>query len=483
MENKNIIWIIGIIAVLISAGIVYAGDPQTVGDLKLGDTVKYNGKETTITKIEPGADFSDNPSILGIELESGEYIRKVSDAPLSSASMTFVKRAGSATQPAPTPAPTTKPATGTTQPAPAAAPTPTPAQDKTTFGQLKAGDTVWYKGQQTKVSATVPATTNPNRIYVYLEAGGDPIVGNSNDQVASKGMTKNAPTAAGSGTTGTVNLPDQYSTGIGGQTSPAPTPAEEGKKPTAPASTARPFRTGVFISQFLAAYDQYRGLAKFGSLFMTSEHWEQHREKVNQAFCDTIIFAGTQCWTSRICDTQLYRNMPASVFAGRTPSGERVATASIQGEKSLPIAALDKNNLQIDMRVYKVTYAIRNPYDSQEMKYNVQFRTDDGHTFDWYDEQQTLGPGTSQAITEDSPLIDYGTYDYKEVCLIFNPSIVDYKNYPGRRIREWCADIAQYMGTATKPYPAAADDTAVTPETDATQPPAIPTAQNRREGF
>jgi len=263
-------------------------------------------------------------------------------------------------------------------------------------------------------------------------------------------------------------------------------PAAPGGTQTGPSPyTVRYYTRGA--ATFLAAYDQYPGFARFGSLFMTSDMWERHRENVNRAFCDTILLGGTQCWTSRICDTRLYRNMPSSVFAGRTPSGQRVATASIQGEKSLPIAAVDEQGMPVDKRKYKVTYAIRNPYEEQDIKYNIQFRTDDGNTYNWYTEWQSLSPGTyagtSATIAEDTPLLDYGTKDYKTVCIIFSPAIVDYHTFAGRKIKEWCSDIVQYMGTATRPYPDAADDTTVTPDPNAGQPPTVTTVPTGRPGF
>jgi len=214
------------------------------------------------------------------------------------------------------------------------------------------------------------------------------------------------------------------------------------------------------VTRFLAYYDQYSGFARFGSLFFTNEQWEQRREKINQLFCDTILLGGTQCWTSRICDTQLYPLVPRSVFAGRTPSGERQATASIQAEKSLPILAVDDTGKQITLRLYKITYAINNPYEEQELKYNVQLRTADEYKINWFSEHKNA-PGQR---TEANPLLEYGRNDYIEACLVFTPAIIDYQNYHGRRTREWCTPIIEYTGTATKPYPTASDEPETTPE-------------------
>lgn len=227
-------------------------------------------------------------------------------------------------------------------------------------------------------------------------------------------------------------------------------------------STGEP-RPLVAASQFLTYYEEYKGFARFGSLFFTSDGWERHREKINQIFCDTILLGGTQCWTSRICDTQLYPLVPRSVFAGRTPSGERTATASIQGEKSLTIQGVDDFDNPVTLRLYKTTYAINNPYEEQTIEYNIQYRTEDGFKINWFNDSQTIPPGTSAKRTEANPLIDYGKNDYTEACIIFHPSIIDYRNYLGRRIREWCTPIIEYVGTATKPYPTATNTTEETP--------------------
>lgn len=212
------------------------------------------------------------------------------------------------------------------------------------------------------------------------------------------------------------------------------------------------------ITTFMATYEQYRGFARFGSLFFTGEGWENYRAKVNQIFCDTILLGGTKCWTSRICDTQLYAAKPSSVFAGRTPSGERQATASIQAEKSLPIQGIADETPTM-LRLYKITYAINNPFTDQALKYNIQFRSEEGYTFNWFSDYQNA----PDQRTEANPLIEYGKHEYTHVCLIFHPGIMDYReNWHGRTIREWCTPIIEYIGTATKPYPTASNETQAT---------------------
>jgi uncharacterized protein YnzC (UPF0291/DUF896 family) len=243
--------------------------------------------------------------------------------------------------------------------------------------------------------------------------------------------------------------------------------AEEAVRKSHAPSTLQAIASG--IGRFLAVYDQYRGFSRFSSLFLTDEVWERHREKVNQAFCDTILLGGTQCWTSRICDTQLYPLVPRGTFSGRTPSGERQATATIQGEKSLTIQGVDDFGNPTTLRLYKITYAINNPYDDQKLKYNIQFRKEDGYKINWFDDYQP----TPAARTEASPLVEYGKNDYSAVCLVFNPSLVDYRsNWHGRRIREWCTPIVQYVGTATKPYPTSSNTTDTT--TKPTAPIGLP---------
>lgn len=198
-----------------------------------------------------------------------------------------------------------------------------------------------------------------------------------------------------------------------------------------PKTTPIGLRSGIL--QFLSYYKQYTGFATLGSLFFTGEGWDNYREKVNQAFCDTVLLGGTQCWTSRICDTQLYPLLRHSnVFSGRTPSRERQATASIQAEKSLPISSVDKNGKPITLRLYKVTYVINSPYEEQEIKYNVQFRTAEGYKINWFPEYQ-IAPDYRR---EDGPLMEYGRNDYNKVCLVFTPSLIDYgASWHGRRIR------------------------------------------------
>ncbi|MBW2969343.1 hypothetical protein KY314_04510, partial [Candidatus Woesearchaeota archaeon] len=117
-------------------------------------------------------------------------------------------------------------------------------------------------------------------------------------------------------------------------------------------------------------------------------------------------------------------------------------------------------------------YAINNPNIEQELKYNIQFRTDEGYKINWFPDYQQA----PDYRREDNPIIEYGRNDYSEVCLIFHPSITDYgANWHGRTIREWCTDIVPYEGTATKPYPTSEDTTEIDPEKPETEAPEVET--------
>ena len=468
----------GMILIILISIVAYGEDTTTFNDLKQGDTVWLNEKET---KVSSKVLAVGNPNQIYIYLDSDPRnpIVGSKDEKITTQKLTKVA------PPVPTPAP-----------APAATPAPTPVQPaagitpapQTTYkpaNELTQGDKIIYNGEEKEIanvdysvwsnSYTITfkdgTTTNP-------ESAGIPV------QVITAPAPPEQP-AAGTQTPQSAPVKPMDMSPANERLLARRAALEELDRRSKGEGESKPINWGSLAAEFLSSYDQYRGFARFGSLFFTDESWEAYREKVNQIFCDTILLGGTQCWTSRICDTQLYPIMPRSTFSGRTPSGQRVAVATIQGEKSLPIAAVDKQGNPIDMRLYKVTYAITNPYDQQEIKYNVQFRTEDGNTINWYPEQQTLGPGSSAAITEASPIIEYGRKNYNTVCLTFNPGITDYAYWHGKTIHEWCSPVIQYEGTATKPYPEATNDPETTPEEPATstEPPILPAGTSMREDF
>jgi hypothetical protein len=207
----------------------------------------------------------------------------------------------------------------------------------------------------------------------------------------------------------------------------------------------------IAIYSFMGIYNQYSGLARFGSLFFTHEQDEQWREKVNQFFCDTILLGGTQCWTSRICSMGMHMTTHRNTLADRAPWREHRPLVSIQAEKSLPIQTPDGTKY-----LYKITYSITNPYDTIKLDYAVEVRREDGSTYQ-LEPWKKLRPGMSATISEATPILRYGKSNYAEACLIFDPAIVDYTGYwHGKRRREMCAGIVQYQGDATRPYPTAA---------------------------
>jgi len=473
--------------IVLLAGISYANN--TLADLKQGDTIVYLEQTYTVQAANTKSDGKTE-----ITLTNGDKIIARSGTSLSDIATKGESYAQYVSSP---PSPTPQPASSQTPtPAPAAE-TPAPQTANKPAKELKVGDTIKLEGNTEKTITTIKYNAQWGSYQIKFTDGTTESI---YEEISIPVITPTTAETTPTPTPITQPTPTpEYTSKLANKQPVRPgdmTPEieelekkrqalEDWKRKSANEDSGTPFQPGIFIAQFLASYDQYRGFARFGSLFFTDESWEAYREKVNQAFCDTILLGGTQCWTSRICDTQLYPIMPRSVFSGRTPSGQRVAVATIQGEKSLPIAAVDKQGNPIDMRLYKVTYAINNPYDQQEIKYNVQFRTDGGNTINWYPEQQTLGPGSSAAITEASPILEYGRKNYNTVCLTFNPGITDYAYWHGKTIHEWCSPVIQYEGTATKPYPEATNDPETTPEEPATstEPPILPAGTSMREDF
>lgn len=486
MKNRTIpiFGILFIITIVLLAINAYAETIDTAANsLQAGDKIMFGGQERIIKTVGPGIGANE----IKITFESGEQ-RTVSKTAIFPKVVTA--------PPAPTPTPTpVQPAAGTT-PAPTPTPTPAPQTTNKPADELKSGDKIMYEGREQEVAAVdYSPITNSYEIKFKSGKKATEFAGTQFPIV-----TPAQKPATDSSTERYATEPPIYTSRLIDQQPVRPMDMnpdiyklekkrqalEEWKRKRAneAAPTGEPFKPGIFVAQFLSSYDRYRGLAKLGSLFFTGDNWEEYRSQINQVFCDTILLGGTKCITSRICDTQLYAIMPRNVFTGRTPSGERLAVAEIQGEKSLPIAAVDEQGNPYDMRLYKTTFAITNPNPQITITYNIQFRTDNGDIFNWHPEMQALSPGSTGYATEQNPILEYGKRDYTKVCLVFNPGIVDYNaNWHGKTVKEWCSPIIQYIGTATKPYPTATDSPSTTPPDDPTLPPVIPAGPNRREGF
>ncbi len=223
------------------------------------------------------------------------------------------------------------------------------------------------------------------------------------------------------------------------------------------------------IAQFVHYYNLYSGLAAYGSLFLTGDNWAEWRDKVEKAFCNTILLGGTKCWSSRICDIYLDSASGDNVLITTTPGGAIRAVAHIEGEKSLPLEAVTEDGKSRTQWVYKVTYYIANT--DEKRNFNVKFKGPDRIAL-WYDPRDPkvhLNAGQVAGRTGANPILKVSRYDYKEVCLTFDPHIESLSRptlgeatTPGvpttRKVGEICSPLSQYKGAGTTPYKTAEEE-------------------------
>ncbi|MBI4140997.1 hypothetical protein HY485_04135, partial [Candidatus Woesearchaeota archaeon] len=202
-------------------------------------------------------------------------------------------------------------------------------------------------------------------------------------------------------------------------------------------------KNGITIMRGLMnAYDQYSGIARFGSLFLTGDNWQEWRNTVNQAFCDTIILGGKQCWISKVCDQYIDATPAGNSLIARTPGGAK-GVVHLEAERSLPIEVPQEGTQYI----YKLTYTITNP-NNKPMQYNLRFHTKDTTYAAFQPSKELIAGGTDGKIGSQA-FYKQSKKDYTQVCLVWSPSI---ETFSGRSVSEFCQPITHYEGKATNPY-------------------------------
>lgn len=206
---------------------------------------------------------------------------------------------------------------------------------------------------------------------------------------------------------------------------------------------------------FVGAYDDFSGLAKYGILFYGEEGLIERRQMAAEYFCERAlgIIGGKACWQSRLCEPAYNRkDMPVgrSVMVAQQGIGGFLPAVSVQGEKSLPIAYKEAGKSKRKY-VYRITYSIANPDTSRSLQYTVRL-VGDVHT--WESDAFAIKPAEEGRIFRDdrlgnNPFVTEGEFDYRTVCLHFSPRMrTSNWNY----VSELCAPLVQYEGAASRPY-------------------------------
>ncbi|MFC1704988.1 hypothetical protein ACFLZ6_01520, partial [Nanoarchaeota archaeon] len=196
------------------------------------------------------------------------------------------------------------------------------------------------------------------------------------------------------------------------------------------------------------------GLGRFFSLFMEEDDLQEWRQGVDDAMCSTFVLGGTDCWTSTICGTWVDNRVGGGMAYVETPSGMLTIAAHIEGERSTIRSPEGREYL------YKITYVINDPghkpvkeekVEGQSdkegekiltgMAFNVEFRGE--RDISLYSKDVPV-EGSSARIGN-SAVLQYSTYNYKQVCIVFREEI----EIAGDKVKEVCNRITEYGGPAT----------------------------------
>jgi hypothetical protein len=202
-----------------------------------------------------------------------------------------------------------------------------------------------------------------------------------------------------------------------------------------------------WISTYIQYYNAYAGLAGYSSLIFDADFLKTWRQTVNDIFCNKALGylpLSRDCWTSTVCGvyTEITPS-PDGVLFTAPEGGVPAVSAHIEGTRSLPIVTPNATYW-----VYTVTFSMTNPLE-KSMSYNVNFGGE--RVASWWSTDQSLGEGSTAAATGAAALSKMSSYDYREVCLTFDPAL---ESFGGKRVDKICNDIVQYSGGATAPYTA-----------------------------
>ncbi|MBI4016408.1 MAG: cupredoxin family copper-binding protein, partial [Candidatus Aenigmarchaeota archaeon] len=206
-------------------------------------------------------------------------------------------------------------------------------------------------------------------------------------------------------------------------------------------------RSVAVMTALLKGYREFSGLAQLSSLFINDEELDKRRNQIDEQFCESILFGGTKCWTSKICDGYIDTTPQGSTLITKGPSKTPFGFVHLEAEKSLPMHTVQEGR-KTTLFQYKVTYSITNPLD-KPMFYNLEFASTD-KTVKIFTEDKIIEKETFDGkLGSDALIPPLSKTDYTSICLTWTPAIT---SFDGKRETRFCVPISQYEGAATKPY-------------------------------
>jgi hypothetical protein len=175
-----------------------------------------------------------------------------------------------------------------------------------------------------------------------------------------------------------------------------------------------------FINEQFTKYNEWRGLAAYSSLFLgKNSGFKEWRNKVDKAFCDSIIFGGIDCLAQKACERYSSSNKGSNVLVVVQGTAGLHAAAYVQAERS-STASFENASGAYTQSLYKVTFYASSPDDENTVQLQFHYA---GGTYDWYPAPQKITKGGAISANGPAAILKYSYRDYDQVCIVLGKAI------------------------------------------------------------
>jgi len=301
--------------------------------------------------------------------------------------------------------------------------------------------TVYYDGKQSPTPANVELVGKEYKVYeaadgtkYYREAGG--VWKDEKGNTASKDATTalNTELETKLGKDGVKQLEDSFAErarlqGTGGTLGYRDAWRQWAREQFA-GSTGKMNDIGIFLSQFIKNYADYSGLGQFSDMLLfrgadRRQKLAERRAQIDENLCQQMwgVLAGRKCYISKRCDVYTKMSQSGSTASMTTQAGGIYILAE-RGPRFDYSETTSK-------RFYKVEFRVVNPFENENLKFNVRWIKSDGSSIDWMgadNPDRVLAPKKPlTCVLSSCPLklqpSLYSSNEYTQICLTFEPKI------------------------------------------------------------
>lgn len=165
-----------------------------------------------------------------------------------------------------------------------------------------------------------------------------------------------------------------------------------------------------------------------GSLFIGDAQIKKNRLRVEQQFCERMGYGDVSCWSSKICENQVRKEVDGTTVA-----------LSIEGSSKTGMATAklvrQDNGTESDLSyIYVVTYTVENPFDDKNLSINIKLKDENGNLQDYFvGGKKTILPSAVASQSANVNAVFASRRKYTSIYLSFNPAI---KTLAGSTIAE-----------------------------------------------